>query len=82
MLFGWFHRQLRCVVHATRVGETRNSYKVLARKPQLTRPLEGSKHTREDNIKMDLRETECEGLNCTEVLSMGLNGVGFCEHGN
>jgi hypothetical protein len=36
----------------------RNTYN-LARKPEGKRPLGGPKHEWEDNIKTDLKETEC-----------------------
>jgi hypothetical protein len=34
----------------------RGAYRVLVGKPEGRRPLEGSRHRCEDNIKMDLRE--------------------------
>jgi hypothetical protein len=35
-------------------GETRNAYRVAVGKPEEKRPLEGSTHRWEDNIKMHL----------------------------
>ena len=39
-----------------RHGERRGSYRVLAGKPEVTRPLERPKSRCEDNIKMDFRQ--------------------------
>jgi hypothetical protein len=41
-------------------GEERNI--ILARKPQGKRELEILRHRWEDNIKMDLREARCKGV--------------------
>jgi hypothetical protein len=38
------------------MGEGRNVYRVLVRKPERKRPLERPSHRCEDGIKMDLRE--------------------------
>jgi hypothetical protein len=38
------------------MGEGRNVYRVLVRKPEGKRPLGRSRHRWEDGIKMDLRE--------------------------
>jgi hypothetical protein len=38
------------------------SYKTLVRKPEVKRLLERPGHRREDNIKMDLKEPGCEGV--------------------
>jgi hypothetical protein len=43
-------------------GEMRNAYKILFRNPKGKRPLRRPRHIWESNIiKVDLRETECEG---------------------
>jgi hypothetical protein len=39
------------------MGEIRNAYKILVGKPEEKRPLERPRRRREDNIKMDFRET-------------------------
>jgi hypothetical protein len=44
------------------MGETRNSYKILVGKPEGEKPLESHRRSWEDNIRMDLRETECGGV--------------------
>ncbi|KAJ4439937.1 hypothetical protein ANN_08068 [Periplaneta americana] len=41
---------------ATRMGESRNAYRVLVGRPEGKRPLGRPRRKWEDNIKMDLRE--------------------------
>jgi hypothetical protein len=43
-------------------GESRNAYRILVGKPKRKRPLGRPRHRWEDNIKMDLRETEWGGM--------------------
>ena len=38
----------------------RNAYRVLVRKPESKRPLGRPRRRWEDNIKMDLREVDCD----------------------
>jgi hypothetical protein len=45
------------------MGEMRNVYKVLVRKPEGKRPLGRSRRRWEDNIKMDLKEIWFEVVN-------------------
>jgi hypothetical protein len=44
------------------MGEVKNVCTVLVGKPQGKRPLGKCRRRREDNIKMDLREIEWEGV--------------------
>jgi hypothetical protein len=44
------------------MGEVRNAYKSLVTKPEGERLLGRHSHTWEYNIKMDLKEIECEGV--------------------
>jgi hypothetical protein len=44
------------------MGELRNSYKILVRKPEGRRPLRRHKHRWEDNIRLCLREIGWEGV--------------------
>jgi hypothetical protein len=43
-------------------GEKRNAYWTLVEKPEGKRPLERPRHTREDKIKIDLRERGWGGM--------------------
>ena len=54
-------------MHVARMGEERGAYRVLVGKPEGKRPLERPKHRREDNIKMDLQEVGCGGVDWVEV---------------
>ncbi|KAJ4438523.1 hypothetical protein ANN_14468 [Periplaneta americana] len=49
-------RRFRCAGHVARMGESRNAYRVLVRRPEGKRPLGRPRCRWEDNIKMDLRE--------------------------
>jgi hypothetical protein len=47
--------------------KNRGVYRVLERKPEGKRPLGRPRHRREDNIKMDLQEGGCEGMDWIEL---------------
>ena len=49
------------------MGERRGVYRVLVGKPEGKRPLGRPRHRWEDNIKMDLQEVGCEGLDWPEL---------------
>jgi hypothetical protein len=55
-------RRLRWVGHGACMGQMRNVYKILVRKPEAKRPLRRPRHRWEDNIKMELRETGREDV--------------------
>jgi hypothetical protein len=55
-------RRMRWAGHVARMGEERNVYKVLVRKPEGKRPLERPRHRWEDGIRMDLREIGLESV--------------------
>jgi len=44
------------------MGETSDVYRVLVEKPEEKRPLGRPRHRWEDNIKMDLQEVGCGGM--------------------
>jgi hypothetical protein len=44
------------------MGEKRNSYRILVGKPEGKRPLGRPRRMRVDNIKMDLREIDWDGM--------------------
>jgi hypothetical protein len=53
---------MRWVGHVVQVGEGRGMYKVLVGKPEGKRPLGRPRCRWEDNIKMDLQEVGCGGM--------------------
>jgi len=42
-------------------------YRVFVGKPEGKRPLGRPRHRWEDNIKVDLQEVGCEGMDCVEL---------------
>jgi hypothetical protein len=49
------------------MGDRRGVYSVLVGKPEGKRPLGRPRHRWEDNIKMDLMEVGCGGLDWIEI---------------
>jgi hypothetical protein len=49
------------------MGERRDVYKGFGRKPSGKEPLVRHKHRWEDNIKMDLQEVGCEGMDWIDL---------------
>jgi len=49
------------------MGESKGVYRGLVAKPEGKRPLGKPKHRREDNIKMDLQEVGCGGMDWIEL---------------
>jgi len=60
-------RRKRWVWHVPRMGERRDVYRVLVGKPKEKRPLGRPRCRRKDNIKMDLKEVGCEGMDWIDV---------------
>jgi len=60
-------RRMRWVGHVARMGEGRGVYWVLMGKPEGKRPMERPRRRWEDNIKMDLQELGCGGMDWIEV---------------
>jgi hypothetical protein len=56
-------RRMRWVGHVTCMGERRNAYKILDRKPEGKKALRRPMHRWENNIRMDLRDVEWEVVN-------------------
>jgi hypothetical protein len=50
------------------MGEGRDVYRVLVGKPEGKRPLGKARHKWEDNIKMDLQDVGCEGMDWIELV--------------
>jgi len=55
-------RRMRWAGHVARMGDGRGVYRVLAWKPEGKRPLGRPMRRWEDNIKMDLQEVRCGGV--------------------
>jgi hypothetical protein len=49
-------------------GEKRNAYRLLVGKPEGKRQLGRARHRCVNNIKMDLREIEWDGMDWTDVV--------------
>jgi hypothetical protein len=60
-------RRMKWAGHVARFGETRGVYRVLVGKPEGKGPLGRPRRRWEDNIKADLQEVECEGMDWIEV---------------
>ena len=58
---------MRWVGHVARMNEKRGVYRVLLVKPEGKRPLGRPRHRWEDNIKMDMQEVGCEGMDWIEL---------------
>jgi hypothetical protein len=56
-------RRMRWVEHVVFMGEGRGEFKVLLQKPEVKRLLGRPKQKWEDNIKMDLQDLGCVGIN-------------------
>ena len=58
---------MRWAGHVARMGERRGVYRVLVRKPERKRALGRPRRRWEDNIKMDLKEVGCAGMDRIEL---------------
>jgi hypothetical protein len=61
-------RRMRWEGHAERMGERRGIYRVLVGKNEGKRPLGRPRRRWEDNIKMDIQEVGCGGMNWIELV--------------
>ena len=59
-------RRMRWAGHVARMGEGRGVYRVLVGKPEGKRPLGRPRRRWENNIKMDLQEVGCGGMDWIE----------------
>jgi hypothetical protein len=55
-------RRMREAGHVARLGKRRGAYRVFRGKPEGKRPLGKARRRWEDNIKMDLQEVGCGGM--------------------
>jgi len=53
--------------HVAHMGKSRGVYRVLVGKPEGVGPLGRPRHRWKDNIKMDLREVVCEGIDWIDL---------------
>jgi len=60
-------RIMRWAEHVVRMGERRGIYRVLVGKPEGKRPLGRPRRRWEDNIKMDIQEEGCGGMDWIEL---------------
>ena len=58
---------MRRAEHVARMGERRGVYRVLVRKPEGKRPLGRPRRKWEDNIKMDIQEVGCGGMDWIQL---------------
>jgi len=54
--------------YVARMGEMRNVYNILVGKTEGERPLEKPRRRWEDNIRMDIREIDWEGVDWIELI--------------
>jgi len=59
--------RMRWAGHVARMEERRGVYRALVRKPEGKRPLGRPKSRWEDNIKIDLQEVVCGGMDWIDV---------------
>jgi len=60
-------RRMRWARHVARMEEGRDVYRVLVRKPARKRPPRRPSRRWEDNIKMDLQEVGCGGVDWIDL---------------
>jgi hypothetical protein len=60
-------RRMRWAGHVARMGETRNAYRILVGKPEGKRPLGRPRRRWVDNIKIDLRVIEWDGVDWIDL---------------
>ena len=58
---------MRWAGDVARMGERRGVYRVLVGKPEGQRPLGRPRHRWEDNIKINLQEVRCGGMDWIEL---------------
>ena len=60
-------RRIRWAGHVARMGERRGAYRVLVGKPEGKRQLGSYRRRWEDNIKMNLQEMGCRGMDWIDL---------------
>jgi len=59
---------MRWAGHVAHMGKSSGIYRVLVGKPEGRRPLGRPRYRWEDNIKMNLQEVECRGMDWIELV--------------
>jgi hypothetical protein len=67
-------RRMRWAGHEADMGEMRGVYKVLVRKPTGKVPLGRPRRRWKDNIRKDLQEMGCGGMDWIELFRIGEGG--------
>jgi hypothetical protein len=60
-------RRMRWTVHVAHMDERRGTYRFLVGKPEGKRPLGRPSCRWDDNIKMDIQEVGCGGMNWIDL---------------
>jgi hypothetical protein len=60
-------RRMRWAGHVARMGARRSAYRILVGKPEGRRPLRRPRHRWVDNIKMNLRAIEWDGMDWIDL---------------
>jgi hypothetical protein len=60
-------RRRRWAGHVARVGEKKNAYRIMVGKPEGKRPLGRPRRRWVDNIKVDLRAIEWDGMDWIDL---------------
>ena len=75
-------RRMRWAGHVASMGERRGVHRVLVVKPNGKRPHGRPRRRWEDNIKLDLQEVRCGGMDWIELVSGYRQVACSCECGN
>jgi hypothetical protein len=75
-------RRMKWAGRVARMGEGRGVYSVLVRKPEGKSPLGIPRRRWEDNVKMDLQEVGCGGMDWIELAQDRDGCRCTCECGN
>jgi hypothetical protein len=67
-------RKMRWAGHVARMGAKRNAYRILVGNPEGKRPLGIPRRRWVDNIKKDLKDIECGGMDWIDWLRIGTSG--------
>jgi len=60
---------MRWAGHLERTGERRGVYRILVARPEGRKPLGRPRRIWEDNVKMDLQEAGCGGMNWIKLVN-------------